>query len=586
MIHGNIEGIRASLLAEMEALYAIELEEDIFASPELIAQMARYSTLIKREISVYISRSGDILDVSIGSTDRVELPQMRLRRNIERLSGIRCLHTHPGGSPALSDVDLHALVSMRLDAMASIGVLNERATGIQAAFLGERAQGIPQPDVTGIVAISYLPQEEWMRRIDESDRILAASAHEMVLDRPERALLVGIETMESLVELRSLAETAGAEVVELLLQKRDKPDNATFIGKGKAEQIALFVQGKDCDLVIFDDELTGSQTRNLEAIIGVRIIDRTTLILDIFAQRAQSRAGKLQVEIAQLAYQLPRLIGEGVMLSRLGAGIGTRGPGETKLEMGRRRIRKRLSDLRQELAELSRQRSVQRTRRERSETPIVALVGYTNTGKSTLLNTLSGADVDVENKLFVTLDPVTRRVSFPEGGEFLLVDTVGFIRKLPHTLVDAFRSTLEEALLADLLLIVSDASADRLHEQHDVVLQVLTELGAGDKPKLDVLNKIDSVDQVPLLPGALPISCKTGAGIDVLLEHISSRLREGQCVATLLIPYAQGNILSQLHDTETVLGEAYQDEGTLVTVRLAKATLDRLLGILGQDAIQ
>lgn len=585
MIHGNIEGIRASLLDEMEALYAIELEEDVFVSTALIEQMAHYTTLVKREMSIYISRSGDVLDVSIGNIDSVSLPQMRLRRNIERLSAIRCIHTHPGGSPILSDVDLHALITMRLDAIASIGVLNDHATGIQAAFLGERVQGIPQPDVTGIIAIAYLPQREWMRRIEESDRILAAGAQDAVLDRPERALLVGIDTMESLEELASLAETAGAEVVAFQLQKRDKPENATFIGKGKAEQIALMVQGKDCDLVIFDDELTGSQTRNLEGIIGVRIIDRTTLILDIFAQRAQSRAGKLQVEIAQLAYQLPRLIGEGVMLSRLGAGIGTRGPGETKLEMGRRRIRKRLADLRQELAELSRQRSLQRSRREKSEVPIVALVGYTNTGKSTLLNTLSGAQVQVENKLFVTLDPVTRRVPMPEGGEFLLVDTVGFIRKLPHSLVDSFRSTLEETLLADLLLIVSDASADRLLEQRDVVLQVMAELGAGDKPSLDVLNKIDSVESLPLLPGAMPISCKTNDGIEALLDTIAQRLQEEHCIAKLLIPYTQGGMLSQLHDSETILSETYQEQGTLVTIRVSKATLDRLLSVLGMEAL-
>lgn len=586
MIHGNIEGIRASLLTEMDTLYANELDDDIFVSPELITQLAHYTTLINREISIYISRSGDVLDVSIGNIDSVPLPQMRLRRNIERLSAIRCIHTHPGGSPVLSDVDLHALITMRLDAIASIGVVNDRATGIQAAFLGERVQGIPQPDITGIAAIAYIPQQEWMHRIEESDRLLAASTYDAVLDRPERALLVGIDTMESLQELASLAETAGAEVVDFQLQKRDKPDNATFIGKGKASQIALMVQGKDCDLVIFDDELTGSQIRNLETIIGVKIIDRTTLILDIFAQRAQSRAGKLQVEIAQLTYQLPRLIGEGVMLSRLGAGIGTRGPGETKLEMGRRRIRKRLADLRQELSELSRQRNLQRSRRERSEVPIVALVGYTNTGKSTLLNTLSGAQVQVENKLFVTLDPVTRRVAMPEGGEFLLIDTVGFIRKLPHTLVDAFRSTLEETLLADLLLIVSDASADRLYEQRDVVLEVLSELGASDKQSLDVLNKIDCVENIPLLLGALPISCKTSEGIDALLSRIAQQLQEGHCVAQLLVPYAQGNILSQLHDNETILSETYQEQGTLVTVRTTKATLDRVLSVLGTKALQ
>ena len=586
MIHGNLEGIRASLLTEMDALYGLELDESTFAPLELIAPLVRYTTLLRREISVYVSRAGDVLDVTVGSIESVPLPEMRLRRSLERLSGVRCLHTHPGGSAELSDVDLQALVNLKLDAIASIGVLNDRATGIQAAFLGERVNGIPQPEITGVVAISQLPQAEWMRRIEESDRILALGVRGAITDRPERAILVGIESMESLEELRSLAETAGAEVVSIMLQKRDKPDTATYVGSGTADELALDVQGLDCDLVIVDDELTGAQTRNLERAVQAKVIDRATLILDIFAQRAQSSAGKLQVEMAQLSYQLPRLMGEGVLMSRLGAGIGTRGPGETKLEISRRRIRKRLSDLRLELAELSRQRTVQRNRREKSEIPVVALVGYTNTGKSTLLNLLSGASVTAEDKLFVTLDPVTRRVPMPEGGEFLLVDTVGFIRKLPHALVDAFRSTLEEALLADLLLIVSDASSPDLHRQVDVVQQVLSELGASDKPILHVLNKTDKVLEKPLLPGAVEISAKTGEGKDALLCAIEKRLLSSKRTVRLLIPYARGGLLSQLHQSATVLHEAYEDEGTLVTARLDQARLDKLLAELGGNALR
>lgn len=586
MIHGNLEGIRASLIEEMDKLYTMEFDEDLFAPPELIALLSRYSTQIRREVSVYMTRAGEIVDVSIGNIDSVPLPEMHLRRNLQRLSGVRCIHTHPGGHPELSDVDLQALITLKLDAMAAIGVLNERATGIQAAFLGERVGGIPQPELTGIIAISKIPQRDWMDRIEESDRILAASAKEEIVDRPERAILVGIESEDSLEELRSLAETAGAEVVSVMLQKRDKPDNATYIGTGKAEQLALDLQGMDCDMVIVDDELSGAQTRNLEAIVRAKVIDRTTLILDIFAQRAQSRAGKLQVEIAQLSYQLPRLIGEGVSLSRLGAGIGTRGPGESKLEISRRRIRKRLSDLRGEVTELSRQRSLQRARREKNAVPIVALVGYTNTGKSSLLNLLSDAGVQAEDKLFVTLDPVTRRVPLPEGGDFLLVDTVGFVRKLPHALVDAFRSTLEEAVLADLLVIVSDASSPDMYMQHDVVMQVLTELGAGDKPYINALNKIDKVDEVPLLAGSIHISVKTREGIDALMAAIAKRLLASQRTVRVLIPYARGTLLSQLHDGATVLSEDYEADGTLVTVRLDQPRLDKLIAELGADAIK
>ena len=585
MIHGNLEGIRAQLLKEMEALYAMEFDGDHFAPPELIAAMAKYTGAIRREISVYISRDGDVLDVSIGDSGSVPLPEMRLRRSLDRLCGVRCLHTHPDGNPELSDVDLNALVKLRLDAIAAIGVLGDRATGIHAAFLGERENGVPTPQETALVPIDRIPQAEWMARIEESDRLLVETGGEAETDRPERALLVGIESVESLRELASLAETAGAEVVDVTLQKREKPDNATYVGLGKAQVIALDVQGESCDMIIVDDELTGVQTRNLEEIVGVKVIDRTTLILDIFTQRAKTREGKLQVEMAQLSYQLPRLIGEGVSLSRLGGGIGTRGPGETKLEISRRRIRKRLSDLRSEINDLAAQRTVQRKRRQKNAVPVVALVGYTNTGKSTLLNALSDAGVPAEDKLFMTLDPVMRRVSLPDGGEFLLVDTVGFIRKLPHALVDAFRSTLEEAALADLLLIVSDASNDDFMRQREVVMGVLGELGAGDKPMIDVLNKIDKMETPPQVPGAVCISAAQGAGLDTLLRKISEQIFAAQETVTLLIPYSKGNVLSDLHANATVLEEQYEADGTRVKVRLERAKLDRALSILGAGAL-
>lgn len=273
-------------------------------------------------------------------------------------------------------------------------------------------------------------------------------------------------------------------------------------------------------------------------------------------------------------------------MSRLGAGIGTRGPGETKLEISRRRIRKRLADLREEVDDLSRQRGTQRARRERNDIPVVALVGYTNTGKSSLLNLLSDAGVTAEDKLFVTLDPVTRRVPLQEGGAFLLVDTVGFIRKLPHALIDAFRSTLEEALLADLLVIVSDASSPDVLAQRDVVLQVLHELGAGDKPMLDALNKIDKVDQLPLVPGAIPISVKENQGISALLDAISGRLLASQRTVSLLIPYAQGAYLSRVHEEATVLSESFEPDGTLVTARMDQSLLDQVLAGVGVSALR
>ena len=317
----------------------------------------------------------------------------------------------------------------------------------------------------------------------------------------------------------------------------------------------------------------------------MKVLDRTTLILDIFAQRAQSREGRLQVELAQMAYQLPRLMGHGVSMSRLGGGIGTRGPGETRLEMDRRRIRRRMSDLRHEIKELEEQRSLRRARREKNRVPVVALVGYTNAGKSTLLNALSDANVLAEDKLFATLDPVVRTVKLPNGGEFLLVDTVGFISKLPHALVDAFRSTLEEALLADILLIVSDGSSDEMHHQHDVVLEVLASLGASDKPMIDVINKVDLMEAPPQWPGAMPISAKTGEGMEALREEIKRQIRGVQRRLRVTIPYAQGGLTSMLQSSGSVVSEEYTDTGVVIEAMADDQLYGRLASKLGEKAL-
>ena len=586
MIYGNKEGIRDSLLAQLETLYDLEIPAEVFAPAELLDVLAAFTCAINREISMYISRSGEVLDITIGGTGSVELKDIHLRRNTRRLSMVRCIHTHPGGNPQLSDVDLSSLRAMRFDAMAAVGAKDGHATGIQTAFLGEYVGGINQIHLTDITPVRKIPQRSWMDAIERADQEVLVGAPNSTQEEQERAFLVGLDSEESLGELARLAETAGAVVVGMMLQKKTRPDTATYIGSGKADELSLAVQAREADVVVFDDELTGVQTRNLEEILrGAKVIDRTTLILDIFAQRAQSREGRLQVELAQMAYQLPRLLGHGVAMSRLGGGIGTRGPGETRLEMDRRRIRRRMSDLRQEINELSSQRSLRRAKRQKNKVPVVALVGYTNAGKSTLLNTLSGADVLAEDKLFATLDPVVRTVKMPAGGEFLLVDTVGFISKLPHALVDAFRSTLEEALLADVLLIVSDgASADMLH-QHDVVLEVLASLGAADKPKIDVLNKADlpNVDSTKLL-GAIAISAKTGAGIDELLERIRLELRGVSRPMRVVIPYAQGGLLAKIHEDGQVLSEEYTADGIEVCAMADEQLYGRLTAQLGEQA--
>lgn len=587
MIYGNKEGVRDSLLAKLETLYDLDLTSEVFAPAELLDVLAAFTCAMNREISIYVSRSGAILDITIGNIGTVELKDMHLRRNTRRLSMVRCIHTHPGGNPQLSDVDISSLRSMRFDAMAAVGAREGRATGIQAAFLGEYAGGVNTVHLTEVVPVKKIPQRAWMDAIIRADVDVLRGAPEGVQqEEAERAFLVGLDSEQSLDELEKLAKTAGAVIVGRMLQKKSRPDTATYIGSGKAETLSLDCQARDADLVIVDDELSGIQTRNLEEILrGVKVLDRTALILDIFAQRAQSREGRLQVELAQMAYQLPRLLGHGVSMSRLGGGIGTRGPGETRLEMDRRRIRRRMSDLRREIEELGSQRSLRRARREKNKVPVVALVGYTNAGKSTLLNALSGADVLAEDKLFATLDPVVRTVKLPGGGEFLLVDTVGFISKLPHALVDAFRSTLEEALLADALVIVSDGASDEMFHQHDVVLDVLNELGAGDRPVIDVINKVDLIRQMPQWPGALPVSAKTGQGLDALLSAIRKKLRGVSRPLRALIPYAQGGLLAELHSEAKVISETYTDTGIAVEAMADEQLYGRLQRKLGEKAL-
>lgn len=441
--------------------------------------------------------------------------------------------------------------------------------------------------LTEVAPVYKLPQRAWMDAIERADSEVLIGAPNTTKEDQERAFLVGLDSDESLLELARLAETAGAQVIGTMLQRKTRPDTATYIGSGKADELSLACQAREADVVIFDDELSGVQTRNLEEILhGAKVIDRTTLILDIFAQRAQSREGRLQVELAQMAYQLPRLLGHGVAMSRLGGGIGTRGPGETRLEMDRRRIRRRMSDLRREIDDLSGQRNLRRAKREKNKVPVVALVGYTNAGKSTLLNTLSGADVLAEDKLFATLDPVVRTVKMPAGGEFLLVDTVGFISKLPHALVDAFHSTLEEALLADVLLVISDGASGEMIHQHDVVLEVLASLGAADKPKIDVINKADLPDvNANKWPGAIAVSAKTGKGLDELLEAIRLKLRGAARLMRALIPYAQGGLLAKLHEDGQVLSEEYTGEGIEVKALADEQLFGRLTVQLGEQAV-
>ncbi len=403
---------------------------------------------------------------------------------------------------------------------------------------------------------------------------------------PERAVLVGLrvgaDENDTLQELARLAETAGATVGDVIVQHRPRPDPATCVGAGKVEEVRARAQACGADLVIFDHELSPAQQRNLERALEIKVLDRTALVLDIFAQRAHTREGRLQVELAQMTYLLPRLTGRGVLLSRLGGGIGTRGPGETKLEVDRRRIRTRITALRHEIAELSRHRRQQRQSRKDAALPVVALVGYTNAGKSTLLNTLTHSNVVTADKLFATLDPTTRRVILPSRRPIVLVDTVGFIQKLPHDLVAAFRATLEEVTEADLLVHVIDASHPRWTEQRAAVEQVLRDLGADGTLRVTALNKVDRLSPEALRdvmaeePDGVPISALRGPGLLNLLRVISRTLPDPAERVRLIVPYSEVGVVAQVYAQGRVLRREDGSEGVVLDVEIPRARLGRL----------
>ncbi|HWW44352.1 MAG TPA: GTPase HflX [Acidimicrobiia bacterium] len=405
----------------------------------------------------------------------------------------------------------------------------------------------------------------------------------------ERIVLVGTAvspvTLEdvdaNLDELALLVDTAGADALARVVQRMDHPDPALFLGKGKAEELHQVCLAVDADTVVFDEELTPAQQRNLEKLLGRTAIDRTAVILDIFAQHAHTQQGKVQVELAQLRYRLPRLRGRQLALSQqrggvsAGGAIGNRGPGETQLEVDRRRLLRRITKLEHELINLRRTRTTELRSRRRSRLPAVTLVGYTNAGKSTLLNRLTAAGVLVEDRLFSTLDPTTRRLALPGGETVLLSDTVGFVRKLPHQLVEAFRSTLDEVASADLLIHVVDGSSSSADAQIDAVRVVLDEIGAGDVPTLVVYNKADVRVPDRLEPGSVVISARTGAGTDALLTTLSDRLRTLNRIVEFRVPYARGDVLAALHRAGEILVESHEEDATVIRARLDQADAAR-----------
>lgn len=576
-LSGNLSGIRDSVQQELLALYDCEVGQDEFLPQEMARRLAELTAQTRREIAVYLARNGQVLDIAVGHGDRVSLEDHGLRRSEQRLSRVRCIHTHPNGDAQLSDVDIAALSKMRLDAMCALGVdENGALTGASVAFLAPDESGALKAGPVTLLPVQHLDHPQLMFTIVQND-LMETGRDTQTEEKREHAYLVSVDSQRSLEELSALADAAGALVVGKALQAKAKPDPATYIGSGKVEEVALDAQARGATLVIVDDELSGMQGNRLEEALGLPVIDRTTLILDIFAQRATSSEGKLQVSLAQLNYRASRLIGARSALSRLAGGIGTRGPGESKLEMDRRVIRKRIQFLKDELKELERQRAVQRKNRLSNEIPSVALVGYTNTGKSTLLNKIAGAEVLVKDQLFATLDTVSRRVTLKEGDEFLLTDSVGFISKLPTDLVEAFRSTLDEAMGADVLVIVSDASNPQAEAQRAAVEEVLLGLGATHQPRIEVYNKWDAAlpDYQNLPKSVLRVSAKTGQGIDSLLEAVVAVLREREMLAELFIPFTSYQALNYIRKLGRLLSEQHGDAGTTVRFRMSKPSLER-----------
>ena len=580
MIHGNTDGIRNSVLKELEELYKINVPKYSVCTEDMINIISRLSSQIEREISVGINRKGKVISVAIGDSSSVEIPLIDIHE--KRLSGVRIIHTHPSGVCRLSALDISALMKLKLDTIMAIAVEEGKAKDASLGFCYVENEILISEEAPHLT-IDQCLQINILDKINHVEEVIKTSNVEE--DDSERAILVGCDTRESLDELEELAKACDIPTLEKVFQNRSKIDASFYIGRGKVLEIANIRQLTRANLVIFDDELSGAQVKNLEANLGVKVIDRTTLILEIFSRRAKTREAKIQVELAQLKYRAARLMGLGTVMSRTGGGIGTRGPGEKKLEIDRRHIRERIYDLQAELKKIKKIRETQRERRSKDKTSQVSLVGYTNAGKSTLRNTLcaeSASTLATQAKdkvfeadmLFATLDTTTRAIKLPDNRDITLTDTVGFVSKLPHELVEAFKSTLEEVIYSDLLCHVVDASSDNAQEEIIAVEKVLGELKALESAKILVLNKIDKADEEKLneleakyssiYNKVVKISARERINLDELLEAISEELPYTLKSKEYIIPYTDQQVVAYLHRNANVSEEEYREEGTYI----------------------
>ncbi|EKQ51208.1 MULTISPECIES: GTPase HflX [unclassified Clostridium] len=581
MIYGNIEGIKKSIIDELESIYSIRTLKDEVCDIEILNIISRISSFIEREVSVGINRKGNVTSVAIGDSTSVEVPIIDIEE--KRLSGIRVIHTHPNGYCNLSALDLTALLKLKLDAIVSVAILDGKIIDFSLGMLTLYNNKL-ETDEKRNLSLEEITSIHILDRIRFIENLI--KTNDVIEDTEEKAILVGSDTKESLEELAELTEACNIPVLKTVFQSRSKVDAAYYIGRGKVLEIASMRQVERANVIIFDDELSGSQVRNLEAALGAKVIDRTTLILEIFATRAKSKESKIQVELAQLKYRLSRLQGLGTILSRTGGGIGTRGPGEKKLETDRRHIMETIYDLKDELKKIKKTRDVQREKRNKENIPKVSLVGYTNAGKSTLRNVLCDIAAKKENKikekvfeanmLFATLDTTTRALTLSKKGIITLTDTVGFVRKLPHDLVEAFKSTLEEVIFSDLLCHVIDASSDTAAEQYEAVNEVLNELGVLEKETVLILNKIDKATEEQMLKikeiignkDIIEISAKEKINLEELLGIIEEKLPYNYKKVEYLIPYEKGDIQSFLHRNARILEEEYKDNGTYMVAEV------------------
>jgi len=558
----------------LEALGHRRVPQDRVATLDVLEILAHLAQALRREVGVLVDRHGVVSHVVLSRRWQGLVEELS-HRSGSRGSALRYFEAHPHSDGQPDDGDTRALRDLDLDLVLTIGTQRGRPTEgwVLAPVVARNGVGEGPPLTEGpypFDALAHLDLTSRARHADAARRGGRMSA----IGAAERAVLVIVadaaDPEPAVEEMSRLAETAGAVPAVTIVQRRSRPDPARFIGKGKVEEVVRATETHGANVVLVDAELSATQQRTLEREIGVKVVDRTALVLDIFARRAQTHEGRLQVELAQMQYLLPRLAGRGVWLSRLGGGIGTRGPGETKLEVDRRRIRTRITDLQREIETIRQRRSLQREPREAAGMPQVALVGYTNAGKSTLLNALTGAGVFVEDRLFATLDPTVRRLVLPNRRAVVLADTVGFIQRLPTQLVAAFRGTLEEVVAADLLLHVIDASHPAWPEQAKVVGKVLQEIGAGTHPVITVFNKVDrlGVEESRALAGAhrddVLVSAVTGRGLQDLLRVIGRRLPDPWIRVRVRVPYREAKLLARLRADGRVFSEDYQAEGVLL----------------------